>query len=170
MHGHEAVGVAVVVAWERVMTDVRPVLQGRRALVTGGSRGLGREVALALSRAGADVAVLARASPELGDVLAELEASTVTGAQKVAAIAVDLAVPSAADRALAAASRALGGVDVLVNNAGIIGAMGVLDQTTADEWAHTIQVNLLAPVSLMRAVLPDMRARRYGKIINLSGG
>jgi NAD(P)-dependent dehydrogenase (short-subunit alcohol dehydrogenase family) len=145
-------------------------LEGRCALVTGGSRGLGREVAMALCRAGANIAILARPSAAFDDSFDGLQRARVAASQRVEMVVADLSDPGAPEAAVEAARRALGTIEILVNNAGIIGPMGTLDETDAAEWAHAMQINLLAPIALMRAVLPGMRAQRRGKIINMSGG
>src|SRR5262245_60859216 len=132
-------------------------LEGRRALVTGGSRGLGREIALTLSRAGAHVAILARPSDTLDESLAALRTASTRPGQLAHKVTADLAKPQSVEEAFHATVDALGGVDILVNNAGIIGPIDVLDRTDPAHWAETMQVNLIAPVALMRAALPAMR-------------
>ena len=146
------------------------MLSGRVALVTGASRGLGREVAQAFVRAGANVALVARPSPAFDATLVALGAQRVQSAQRLHAIPTDLSRHEGCPAVAEAAHRALGSVDILVNNAGITGPIGALEQTHLEEWLRTIEVNLLAPIALMSAVVPHMRARGWGKIINLSGG
>jgi 3-oxoacyl-[acyl-carrier protein] reductase len=152
------------------MTDAPNRLIGRRALVTGGSRGLGREVAAALCREGADVVILARRSSDLDDAVRELEALRVTPFQQVASIPADLAVAATRTAVVRDAEALVGPLDILVNNAAVMGPIGPLAATNGDEWDLAIDVNLLAPIALMRAVLPGMCERRRGKIINISGG
>jgi 3-oxoacyl-[acyl-carrier protein] reductase len=106
----------------------------------------------------------------LDESVEELRAVRVAPQQCVEQIAADLSDPNELRVAFDATVRALGAVDVLVNNAGMLGPIGRLEDTDPKEWALTIQVNLLAPVCLMRLALPGMRSRGRGKIINLSGG
>jgi NAD(P)-dependent dehydrogenase (short-subunit alcohol dehydrogenase family) len=119
-------------------------MQTRRALVTGGSSGLGRACAARLRDDGLDVVTL--------DV----------------APGSDLQVDVSDDAAVAAAVGELGPVDVLVNSAGIIGPNKPLWETTADEWQATFAVNVYGTVSICRAVIPGMRERGFGRIVNIA--
>ncbi len=140
------------------------------ALVTGGSRGLGLSLGQGFVRAGAHVAILARPSAVLDAALESLDAARVTPTQRVTAIPADLADLSSLSSAVQRTEAELGPLDVLVNNAAAMGPIGPLTDTSTEEWQGTIAVNLLAPVTLMQAVLRGMRDRGRGKIINLSGG
>jgi 3-oxoacyl-[acyl-carrier protein] reductase len=141
-------------------------LQDRRALVTGGGRGIGRAIALGLAEAGADVALLARSRDEVERVAAEVaEVGT-----RSLALTADLADPSAAEQAVERIDHAWGGVDVLVNNAGILGPVGPTHDVVPVAWLDTIRINLGGCYLCSRAVLPGMIERRDGRIINLSGG
>lgn len=141
-------------------------LIGRRCLVTGGGRGLGRAIATALAREGAHVAVLARTEPEL-DETAALLADQGRPALKLRA---DVGRRAEVDAAIERVLAAWGGVDVLVNNAGIQGPIGRVEEVDPDAWLQVVQVNLGGCFHCTRQVLPAMIAQRYGKIINLSGG
>ena len=141
-------------------------LIGRRCLVTGGGRGIGRAIALALAREGAHVAVLARTGSEL-DETAALLADQGRPALKLRA---DVGRCAEVDAALEKALATWGGVDVLVNNAGIQGPIGRVEDVDPDDWMQVVQVNLGGCFYCTRKVLPAMIAQRYGKIINLSGG
>jgi 2-dehydro-3-deoxy-L-rhamnonate dehydrogenase (NAD+) len=118
--------------------------EGRRALVTGGSSGLGRACAARLRADGLDVVTL--------DV----------------APGSDLQLDVTDDGAVAAAVRELGRVDVLLNSAGVIGPNRPLWETTAEEWRDTFAVNVHGTVSLCRAVIPGMRERGWGRIVNFA--
>jgi 2-dehydro-3-deoxy-D-gluconate 5-dehydrogenase len=137
-------------------------LQGRRALVTGASRGLGAAIAVALAEAGADVAVHGNStSPEATSVAIRAlgrEAAPLVG---------DLADPATPDRLVQAALAALGGLDVLVNNAGII-RRGPAAETTDEDWAAVLEVDLGSVFRLCRAAARFMLPRRSGKIVNVA--
>ncbi|MFA6111343.1 MAG: SDR family oxidoreductase [Candidatus Latescibacterota bacterium] len=141
-------------------------LQGRRALVTGGGRGIGRAIAGALARAGARVALVARTRSELEETAREVAAA---GGEAYIAPA-DLAEPVQVEEAVGRVLAAWGGIDVLVNNAGMQGPIGPLHQVPVEAWTRTVQVNLIGTYLCTRLVLPGMIERRYGKIVNLSGG
>jgi 3-oxoacyl-[acyl-carrier protein] reductase len=139
-------------------------LDGRGALVTGGAQGIGAGVALALAEAGARVAVVdadpdGAARPEH----AELRAADPEALYLVADVSDEAAVDDAFDAALAG----LGRIDVLVNNAGVIGQSPVVDLALA-EWDRVIAVNLRSVFLCCRAVLPHMLERRSGRIVNVS--
>jgi NAD(P)-dependent dehydrogenase (short-subunit alcohol dehydrogenase family) len=141
-------------------------LAGKRALVTGAGRGIGRAIALALAAAGAEVALLARSAGELR------ETATLIGelGQKALVFTADLAAVGEVDTALDKVMAALGGIDILVNNAGIQGPIGKMHEVPAADWWKVVEVNLGGCFLCTRRVLPGMIERQYGKIINLSGG
>jgi 3-oxoacyl-[acyl-carrier protein] reductase len=141
-------------------------LTGRTALVTGGSRGIGRAIALALARAGASVAVNYR--DRVADAVAVVADIQAAGGRAVAVgadVSDGTAVRSMVDRVTAE----LGVVDVLVNNAGIAIIRGIDDLTEAD-FDATIAVNLKSAFLCTQAVLAGMRARKWGRIVNISSG
>lgn len=133
-------------------------LNGRNAVVAGGSRGIGRSIALAFARAGANVSICARGEPALRATEAELRQQGHT----VHAMACDLGNGASVTNYVAAAAQALGGIDVLVNNASGFGS-------SDDEagWAASINVDLLASVRASRAALPYLEKSR-GTIIHIS--
>ena len=144
-------------------------LAGRAALITGGSRGLGREIACAFVRAGASIMVCAREATALEGTGRELR-GLASEDQIVRWRPTDVTDRSAVDMTVRQAVDELGGLHVLVNNAGVYGPFGLLEDTDWTEWARAIEINLFGSVIPMRAVLPHFKAQGHGKIIQLSGG
>ncbi len=144
-------------------------LVGKNALITGASRGLGRDIARALWREGANLLLVARTQPALSDVRAELMTAAHSG-QHANVVTADLAEPDAPSKIVASARRIWDRVDILVNNAAVLGPIGNAWENDWDEWQATITVDLLAAVKLCRLVVPWMMEQGGGKIINLSGG
>ena len=141
--------------------DGRPLLDfsGRRVLVAGASKGIGRQMALAFAAAGAQVSICARGQAGLDAVAAEARARNLT----VHTRATDLADPAQIQAWLQAAAEALGGIDVLVNNAT---GYGMSDDE--DGWAASLQIDLMAAVRASRLALPWLRASHDACILNLS--
>jgi 3-oxoacyl-[acyl-carrier protein] reductase len=146
--------------------DLVPNLRNRVALVTGASRGIGRAVALALATAGADVAINYRERES--DALAAAAAVRDIGRRGIA-VGADVSNGDAVRAMLGRVETELNGVDILVNNAGIAIIRGVDDLTEAD-FDLTLSVNLKSAFLCTQAVLPGMRARRWGRIVNISSG
>lgn len=141
-------------------------LAGRTALVTGASRGIGRAVALSLAEAGAAVAVNYRErAADARDVVAAIRRN----GGKAIDVAADVSDGRAVADMVAAVERELGPVDVLVNNAGLA-IIRSIDELTEEEFDRTISVNLKSAFLCTKAVLPGMRARRWGRIVNISSG
>jgi 3-oxoacyl-[acyl-carrier protein] reductase len=139
-------------------------LNDRVALVTGGSRGIGRAISVALAAAGAAVAVNYREREnEAADVVAEIERA---GGRAIA-VRADVSVGDDVKAMVQAVENSLGLVDVLVNNAGI-GTIIDIDHLTEAEFDRTLAVNLKSAFLCTQAVLPAMRERRWGRIVNLS--
>ena len=144
-------------------------LSGLNVIVTGASRGLGRCVAELFWARGAELFLVARSVDALAALADELR-PVGTSDQKVNYLAADLADATSADRIIAAARRRWDQLDVLINNAAILGPIGPCWENDAAQWAQTIQVNLLTPAALCRAAVPWMLGGRGGRIINLAGG
>jgi 3-oxoacyl-[acyl-carrier protein] reductase len=139
-------------------------LTGKIALVTGGGRGIGRAIALALARAGCDIAVVYR--ERLDD--AESAAREIEDiGRRCTSIGADVSRGSEVKILVAAVEQQLGPVDILVNNAGKI-LIQAIDQIREEDWNDQIAVNLTSCFLMTQAVLPGMRARRWGRVINLS--
>src|ERR1700691_4639503 len=139
-------------------------LTGNVALVTGGGRGIGRAISLALARAGADVAVNYRERREDADS-AGREIQNM--GRRAAAIQADVSRGAEVTELMQAAESELGPIEILVNNAGKI-LIQSIEQMTEESWNDMIASNLTSCFLVTQAVLPGMRARRWGRIINMS--
>jgi NAD(P)-dependent dehydrogenase (short-subunit alcohol dehydrogenase family) len=137
--------------------------------VTGASQGLGFAIARAYVEAGASVLICAREEPLLEKALSELRALALPG-QSVVALPADVSKAADVAAVVEKAQRELGRVQILVNNAGIVGPSGPLESIDWSEWVRTIEINLLGSVLMSRALLPHFKQAAYGKIIQLSGG
>lgn len=137
-------------------------LKGRRAVVTGASRGIGEAVALALAAAGADVALSARSQADLEQVAAKVQAQ----GQRAFTYRCDVSDPSSVAAMAAAALADLGGVDILVNNAGISASHKFIDHPD-EVWHQLLAVNLSGVYYVTKAIVPAMVAQNYGRIINM---
>jgi NAD(P)-dependent dehydrogenase (short-subunit alcohol dehydrogenase family) len=138
-------------------------LDGRRALVTGAARGLGKVIAAALAEAGADVVVASRTLAECQKTAAEISQQT---GRKAHAIAADVTRAAEVAGLVAAAQGAIGPIDILVNNAGI-NIRGPIQQLKETDWDAVVDVNLKAPWLCCREVIGGMCQRGWGRIINL---
>jgi len=139
-------------------------LEGKAALIGGSSKGIGRAIAAELAASGADIVICARGGEGLEAAANELSA----GARgQVKAIATDLSDPDAVARLVAESIESLGRIDVLVTNTGGPPA-GTFDQHSAEAWRAAVSQNLESVLNLSRAVLPGMKARRFGRIINVT--
>ena len=139
-------------------------LAGRTALVTGGTRGIGRAIALRLAADGADVAVLSRSS-DGAQVVGELESLDV----RALAVHADVSAPPQLEAAIAEVEARLGGIDILVNNAAIADpAYTQAWQLDPESWRRMVAVNLDGVFYACRAAVPGMIERRWGRIINIS--
>lgn len=138
-------------------------LDGRRALVTGGSKGLGQVIALALAQAGADVAIASRTLAE-GESAAR-EIAEATGRQAIA-VAADVSRSEDVDRMATEVQERLGAIDILVNNAGI-NVRGAVQELSEADWESVIAINLKAPFLCARKFGPQMVERGWGRVINL---
>jgi 3-oxoacyl-[acyl-carrier protein] reductase len=145
-------------------------LQGRSAIITGASLGLGRAIGAAFARAGASVLLVARDAGNLRETEDELRPLATLPGQIVTSRSADVSDPASCADVVAQAHDLLPGLTVLVNNAGVYGPMGRVEDNDWGEWVRATQINLFGTVLMSRAVLPYFRAQGYGKIVNLSGG
>ena len=139
-------------------------LTGEVVLITGGSRGLGRAFAQALLAAGARVAITGRTAPELHETAAQLSSAQ----NQVLAIPADATDPQGAPQVVIAVEQRLGPITLLINNAGQFRAFGQIGVVDPIAWWNEIEVNLRGPFLYANAVLPGMRTRHQGRIINLA--
>jgi len=142
------------------------LFDGKTAIVTGASRGLGRAIARELGALGANVVLVARGLPRLKSVAEEI---TDAGG-KALAITCDVSQADAVDAMVAEAAGAFGRIDLLVNNAGIQGEIAWVVDYDPDEWDRIMAVNLKSVFLCSRVVLRGMIARRAGKIVNVAAG
>jgi len=139
-------------------------LHSRIALVTGASRGIGKSIALALANAGCQVAVnyvqQSVAAEEVRSAIEKLDRRAIT-------IQADVSVPADVERLVSETERHLGEVEILVNNAGIAETKPIAE-ITLEDWERILRVNLTSAFLVTQRVIPNMRKRRWGRIINLS--
>jgi NAD(P)-dependent dehydrogenase (short-subunit alcohol dehydrogenase family) len=138
-------------------------LDGRRALVTGGAKGLGKVIAITLAQAGADVVINSRTAGECEATAREI--ATATG-RKAIGIAADVSRAADVDRLAQAAESTIGPIDILVNSAGI-NVRAPIEQLSEADWDAVIDINLKAPFLLARRLGPGMAKRGWGRIIHL---
>lgn len=138
-------------------------MTGQTVLITGASRGIGAAAAEAFAAAGAQVALLARSAEAIGELADKI-------GDKALAIPCDVADPAAVSAAVAACRAHFGGLDVLINNAGVIEPITHLAGADPDAWGRCIDINLKGVMHGMQAVMPGMIARGAGTIINVSSG
>jgi NAD(P)-dependent dehydrogenase (short-subunit alcohol dehydrogenase family) len=148
---------------------VTRALEGRTALITGASQGLGLAIARAYVEAGASVIMCARGAALLDRAREEVAALAQAG-QTVEARCVDVSRPDAVERLLDATISRDRPLHILVNNAGIYGPKGLVETLDWHAWVDAVATNLFGSVLMCRGVLPHFKAHRYGKIVQLSGG
>src|SRR5215210_5525666 len=142
----------------------RNMLEGKVTLITGASQGLGRALALAFAREGARVAINARSEESIGPVAAEVED---TGAE-VLALAADVSKASDVQRMISETVGRFGRIDVLVNNAGLLGPRVGIEEYPEEEWREVIDANLTGPFLLSKAAIPHLP--EGGSVINVVSG
>ncbi len=141
-------------------------LKGRVAIVTGGGRGIGKAIALAFTREGADVAVVSRTIREVEGTAKEVQAL----GRSALPMKVDVSDRKEVESMVGSVMQQFNKVDILVNNAGVQPPIGPVTENDPEQWLKAVTINLGGTFLCSRAVLPIMMKRRQGKIINLSGG
>jgi NAD(P)-dependent dehydrogenase (short-subunit alcohol dehydrogenase family) len=146
-----------------------PDLTDRSALVTGASHGLGLQIARTFVRAGASVCICGRTEADLQRAHAEL-AQIAGDERRVAAVVADVSDAASVAELAARTLERFPELTALVNNAGIWGPMGAIEDVEWDDWVQAIQTNLVGSVQMARALVPHFKRMGYGKIVQLSGG
>jgi NAD(P)-dependent dehydrogenase (short-subunit alcohol dehydrogenase family) len=141
-------------------------LQGKNIIVTGGSHGIGLAIATKLSELGAGIVICSRNK----EMIEEVCVKNATAPQGFYGITADVSSAADCKRLVAFVVEKLGGVDVLINNAGTFGEVGPFDTIDIDNWSKTIATNFLGAVTCSRFVIPEMKKQGGGKIINFAGG
>jgi NAD(P)-dependent dehydrogenase (short-subunit alcohol dehydrogenase family) len=139
-------------------------LSGKCALITGGSRGLGKAMAQAFAQAGADVVISSRSAQDLAATCEEIRYGITS---QVDWIAADMAVRSDVQELATKAVTRLGKIDILVNNAGINTPQSI-DEISDETWDKNVEVDLTSVMALTRALVPGMKDRRWGRVIHIS--
>ena len=148
---------------------MKSLLKGRAALITGGSQGLGLAIAREYVKAGADIMICGRQSEALVKAKEELDELATSG-QRIFFQVADVSKPEDVQQLVGSALDVFPRLHVLVNNAGIYGPKGVIEEVDWQQWQQAIEINLFGSIHLCKAVLPHFKSHRYGKIIQLSGG
>ncbi|MEL6494998.1 MAG: SDR family oxidoreductase [Cyanobacteria bacterium J06623_7] len=143
---------------------MNPPSNQRRAIVTGASSGIGRATAFAFATAGIEVALISRSESKLQQIAAEIEQQTKTRAK---AYPLDLSLVEDVPEAIAAIANSFGGIDILVNNAGM-GYTNTLSATSLADWQRVLELNLTSVFQCVKGILPQMRSRGSGTIINVA--
>ena len=141
-------------------------LENRIALVTGAAKGMGRDICLTLAREGADLALAARDVPPLEKLKDEIEAQ----GRRALVVPTDVTDEAAVERMVAKTLEAFGHIDILVNAAGVTGPIETpVQEIKADDFRFVLEANVLGTFLPTKHVLPGMIARKYGKVVNISG-
>ncbi|WP_322890850.1 MULTISPECIES: SDR family oxidoreductase [unclassified Yoonia] len=138
-------------------------LVGKTVLITGASRGIGEATAREFAECGANVALIARTTDDIARIAGDI-------GERALAIPCDVSRYVQVEQAVAATAKTFGGLDVLINNAGVVDPMGDFGDLDPDDWARTVDINLKGVMYGMRAVVPGMIAQGHGTILNISSG
>ncbi|MBI2082701.1 MAG: SDR family oxidoreductase [Deltaproteobacteria bacterium] len=143
------------------------VLKEKVAVITGGNRGIGFAIANKLAAEGCSLALIARSQNELEASADEIKKSWKAS---VMTLPIDISNEQQVQKAISSTREAFGKIDILINGAGMIGPIGPLSEIKSDEWQRTLDTNLNGTFYCIKAVLPEMLKRRFGRILNFSGG
>ena len=142
-------------------------IAGRACVVTGAGRGIGRATARMLCEAGVQVLLVSRTEDELVDAAAEAGRAGAPAHGRAAHLVLDVTAADAAERIVAEATDRFGSLDVIVNNAGV-SSWRPLEEVPDEDWQAAYEINVLAPMRLMRAAVPAMAKRGWGRVVNVS--
>ena len=145
-------------------------LPSQKAIITGAARGLGAVIAQSMWREGADLLLIDRVAAPLNELRDRLAVTPAASQQQVHVFSADLTDPAVPQRVLDEARRLWPRLDILINNAGIQGPIGMIADNEWSAWRNTVQINLLAPVELCKLSIGWMRETGGGRIVNLGGG
>jgi NAD(P)-dependent dehydrogenase (short-subunit alcohol dehydrogenase family) len=145
------------------------ILSGKSAIITGASQGLGLEIAKKFIVSGANVAICARNETELFEAKKELE-DIAQSSQKILSFPSDVCNKDENNKLFSETLKTFGNCHILVNNAGVYGPKGNFESNDWAEWLRTIEINLFGSILMCREVIPHFKKKKYGKIIQLSGG
>jgi NAD(P)-dependent dehydrogenase (short-subunit alcohol dehydrogenase family) len=145
-------------------------LAGQTAIITGGNQGLGKVLSQIFWQAGANIVMCARNESLLASAQHEILATSSKGHERLSYLAADVSVVEATQGIVDYTLKKHGRIDILINNAGVYGPKGCLEDVDWQEWKNAIEINLYGPVLMCRAILPHFKKNGKGKIINLSGG
>ena len=143
-------------------------LQGKTALITGGSKGIGKAIAIALAEEGVDVAIAARSQDTLDEAAEEIRSAT---GRKVIAISADTTSWDDVQRMVETTVAELGGVDILVNSAAMVGGQvrGTIDEADEKDLIEDLDTKVVGDFRSIKAVVPHMRANKWGRVISIGG-
>ena len=148
-----------------ILDEQTKALRGRVSIVTGAGRGIGKAISLGLARSGADVVLLSRSKAELETAASEVRSLGVSAT----AMKCDISRPEEVKTCINETVNQYGRVDILINNAGVLGPVGPLEGNDFDVWLNAIKINLYGVFLCCKYVLPYMKRQKSGKIINVSG-
>jgi NAD(P)-dependent dehydrogenase (short-subunit alcohol dehydrogenase family) len=146
------------------------LLNNRRAVITGGSMGLGLAIARAFVAQGAHVMICARDAAALQEAQDDLQSGAGNGQQEIYSCVCDVSDEQQVDNLFERAVEAMGGLDIVVNNAGVYGPKGPTDEVDRREWRSAIEANLFGTLYACQRAITVFKEQKAGKIINLSGG
>jgi len=145
------------------------MLKNKSAIITGASRGLGREIAIQFVQSGANVCLMARTEADLLAVKKELEGMAKPD-QKIISVVGDVSLEQDVKNICSFAIERFGNIEILVNNAGVYGPKGAIETNNLTEWQRALNINLMSNVLFSHYLVPHFKQNKYGKIISLSGG
>lgn len=145
------------------------ILSGRNAIITGATRGFGYEIAKKFVKEGASIVICGRDKNYVKKAINSLEKIS-TSNQTILGLPIDVSKENEVIQLIDFAIDKFGHVDIVVNNAGVYGPKGLIENIDSEEWISAININLLSVFFMCKWILPHMKKRNAGKIINLSGG